>query len=97
VQDLSRNHWSSAGVKMLVNASFSSDLYFSEEHLCVSGCKDEQDLLASPLDMMKKFKKKKRVRAHTQPPVFSGLAFTSPAKTVIKFINTTVRVSNCNY
>jgi hypothetical protein len=42
--------------------------------------------LASPFDMMKKFKKKKSVRALKLALVFRGLAFTSPAKTVTSLL-----------
>jgi hypothetical protein len=52
----------------------------------VSGCKDEQDFAGQPLHIIKKFKKRKKVRAHTQLTVFSGLAFTSPAKTVTSLL-----------
>jgi hypothetical protein len=47
--------------------------------------------------MMKKIKKKKRVRAHTQPPLFARLAYTSPGKKCDEQLTHIVRVSSCNY
>jgi hypothetical protein len=53
----------------------------------------EQIYLASRQSRSKKIKKKRRVRADTQPPVFARLAFTSPGKNCDKLIYPTVRVS----
>jgi hypothetical protein len=54
---------------------------------------EEQIYLASRQSRSKKIKKKRRVRADTQPLVFARLAFTSPGKNCDKLINYTVRVS----
>ena len=43
-------------------------------------------LLPALFEPMKMIKKKKNVRAHTQLPIFDGLAFTSPAKIVTSLL-----------